>query len=52
MTDKAYHKLKQIEEALQAFDRANLYDSSIALWRALDYQSNKTDRALPPMKDF
>jgi len=44
MTDKDYEKLKQIEEAIQAFNGKNLYESSLALYKALDYQSNKTAR--------
>ena len=44
MTEKDYEKLKQIEEAIQSFNSKNLYDSSLALYKALDYQSNKTNR--------
>ncbi|MFN8262613.1 MAG: Eco57I restriction-modification methylase domain-containing protein [Chitinophagales bacterium] len=47
MTDKDYDKLKQIEEAIQAFNSKKLYDSSLALFKALDYQSNKTERITP-----
>lgn len=47
MTEKDYDKLKQIEEAIQAFNSKKLYESSFALWKALDYQSNKTDRLSP-----
>jgi len=47
MTDKDYDKLKQIEEAIQAFNSKKLYESSIALFKALDYQSNKTERISP-----
>lgn len=43
MTDKDYDKLKQIEEAVQSFDSRKLYESSIALFKSLDYQSTKTD---------
>jgi hypothetical protein len=44
MSVKDYDKLKQIEEAIQLFNSNNLYDSSVALFNALDYHSNKTDR--------
>jgi len=47
MTDKDYNKLKQIEEAIQAFNGENLYESSLALYNALDYQSTKTERINP-----
>lgn len=47
MTDKDYDKLKQIEESIQAFDTEKLYESSIALYKALGYQSNKTERITP-----
>jgi hypothetical protein len=47
MTDKDYDKLKQIEEAIQAFNSKKLYESSLALYKALDYQSNKTERISP-----
>lgn len=47
MTDKDYDKLKQIEEAIQAFNSKKLYESSLTLYKALDYQSNKTDRLSP-----
>ncbi len=47
MTDKDYDKLKQIEEAIQAFNGKKLYESSLALYKALDYQSNKTERISP-----
>ena len=51
MTDKNYDKLKQIEEAIQSFNRANLYESSLAFFKALDYQSHKTVRINPPNFD-
>ncbi len=51
MTDKDYDKLKQIEEAIQAFNSKKLYDSSLALYKALDYQSNKTERISPATFD-
>jgi len=44
MTEKDYDKLKQIEVAITAFNSKKLYESSIAFYKALDYQSNKTDR--------
>ena len=44
MTEKDYDKLKQIEIAITSFNSKNLYESSIAFYKALDYQSNKTDR--------
>lgn len=47
MTDKDYDKLRQIEEGIQAFDTEKLYESSIAFFKALDYQSNKTQRIQP-----
>ncbi len=47
MTDKDYDKLKQIEEAIQAFNSKKLYESSLAFYKALDYQSNKTERISP-----
>ena len=47
MTEKDYDKLKQIEEAIQAFDTKKLYESSLALYKSLDYQSNKTERISP-----
>lgn len=47
MTDKDYDKLKQIEEAIQAFNSKKLYESSLALYKALDYTSNKTERISP-----
>jgi hypothetical protein len=47
MTEKDYDKLKQIEEAIQAFSGKKLYESSLAFYKALDYQSNKTDRLSP-----
>jgi DNA integrity scanning protein DisA with diadenylate cyclase activity len=47
MTDKNNDKLIQIEEAIQTFDSEKLYESSIALYKALDYQSNKTERISP-----
>lgn len=51
MTDKDYDKLKQIEEAIQAFDSKKLYESSLALYKALDYTSNKTERISPATFD-
>jgi adenine-specific DNA-methyltransferase len=51
MTDKDYDKLKQIEEAIQAFNSKKLYESSLALYKALDYQSNKTERISPATFD-
>ena len=39
--------LKQIEEAIKNFNSATLYESSVALYKALDYQSNKTERISP-----
>ena len=42
MIEKDYDKLKQIEEAIQSFTNKKLYESSIAFFKALDYQSNKT----------
>jgi len=51
MTDKDYDKLKQIEEAIQAFNSKKLYESSLALYKALDYQSNKTERISPTTFD-
>ena len=47
MTDKDYDKLKLIEESIQAFDTEKLYESSIAFFKALDYQSNKTQLIRP-----
>ena len=47
MTEKDYDKLKQIEEAIKAFNSRKLYESSLALYKALDYQSNKTERISP-----
>ena len=47
MTDKDYDKLKLIEESIQAFDTEKLYESSVAFFRALDYQSNKTQLIRP-----
>ncbi len=47
MTNRDYNKLKQIEEAIQSFDNKRLYESSVALYKALDYQSTKTDRLSP-----
>lgn len=44
MTEKDYDKLKQIEVAITSFNSKKLYESSIAFYKALDYQSNKTDR--------
>ncbi len=51
MTDKDYDKLKQIEEAIQAFNRNKLYESSLALYSALGYTSNKTERISPATFD-
>ncbi len=51
MTDKDYDKLKQIEEAIQAFNSKELYESSLALYKALDYLSNKTERISPATFD-
>lgn len=42
MIEKEVDKLKQIEEAIQSFNTKKLYESSIALFKSLDYQSNKT----------
>lgn len=47
MTEKEYDKLKQIEEAIQSFNSKKLYESSLALFKALDYTSNKTERISP-----
>ena len=47
MTDKDYDKLKQIEETIQGFNSATLHESSLALFKALDYTSNKTVRISP-----
>jgi adenine-specific DNA-methyltransferase len=47
MTDKDYDKLKQIEQAIQAFNSKKLYESSLAFYKALDYQSSKTERIRP-----
>ncbi len=47
MAEKDYDKLKQVEEAIQAFSNKNLYESSLNLFKALDYQSNKTERIKP-----
>jgi len=47
MVEKDYDKLRQIEEAIQAFDTKKLYESSLALYKSLDYQSNKTERISP-----
>ncbi|MBS1764070.1 MAG: Eco57I restriction-modification methylase domain-containing protein [Bacteroidetes bacterium] len=47
MTEKDYDKLKQIEEAIQSFNSKKLYESSLTLFKALDYQSNKTERISP-----
>ncbi|MDX2130361.1 MAG: TaqI-like C-terminal specificity domain-containing protein [Chloroherpetonaceae bacterium] len=47
MTDKDYDKLKQIEAAIQGFNNKNLYESSLAFYKALDYQSHKTQRISP-----
>lgn len=51
MTERDYDKLKQIEEAIQAFNSKWLYESSLTLYKALDYQSNKTDRLSPATFD-
>ena len=51
MTDKDYDKLKQIEEAIQAFNNKKLYESSLVLYKALNYQSNKTERISPATFD-
>jgi len=51
MTDKDYDKLKQIEEAIHAFNSKKLYESSLALYKALDYTSNKTERISPATFD-
>jgi hypothetical protein len=51
MTDKDYDKLKQIEEAIQGFNSKKLYESSLALYKALDYTSNKTERISPATFD-
>jgi type I restriction-modification system DNA methylase subunit len=47
MTEKDYEKLKQIEVAITSFNSKKLYESSIAFYKALDYQSNKTVRLTP-----
>lgn len=47
MTEKDYDKLKQIEEAIRSFNSKKLYESSLTLFKALDYQSNKTERISP-----
>ncbi|MBU1102004.1 MAG: Eco57I restriction-modification methylase domain-containing protein, partial [Bacteroidetes bacterium] len=47
MTEKDYDKLKKIEDAIHAFNSTRLYESSVALYDALDYQSNKTARISP-----
>lgn len=47
MTDKDYDKLKQIEDAIQFFNGNKLYESSIILFKALDYLSRKTERISP-----
>lgn len=47
MTDKDYDKLKQIEEAIQAFNSKKLYESSLTLYKALGYESTKTERISP-----
>lgn len=47
MTEKDYDKLKQIEEAIQSFNSKKLYESSLALFKALNYQSNKTEHISP-----
>lgn len=51
MTDKDYDQLRQIKEAIQAFNSKKLYESSLALYKALDYQSNKTERISPSTFD-
>lgn len=51
MTDRDYEKLKKIEEAIQSFSSSKLYESSITLYKALDYQSNKTVRLSPATFD-
>jgi adenine-specific DNA-methyltransferase len=48
MTDKDYEKLKQIEEAVQAFNSKMLYESTMVFFNALDYQSEKTVRLSSP----
>ena len=47
MKEKDYDILKKIEDAIQAFNCKDLYKSSIALYKALDYQSSKTERISP-----
>ena len=42
MAEKESDKLIQIEEAIQSFNNKKLYESSIAFFKSLDYQSNKT----------
>jgi adenine-specific DNA-methyltransferase len=42
MVEKESDKLIQIEEAIQSFNNKKLYESSIAFFKSLDYQSNKT----------
>lgn len=42
MAEKESDKLIQIEGAIQAFNNKKLYESSIVLFKSLDYQSNKT----------
>ena len=47
MPDKDYDKLKLTEEAILSFNSGKLYECSIALYKALGYQSHKTERISP-----
>ena len=42
MAERESDKIIQIEEAIQSFNNKKLYESSIAFFKSLDYQSNKT----------
>jgi len=44
MTDKEYEKLKLIEEAIQSFNHKNLFDSSVAFYKSMGYQSTRTSK--------
>lgn len=44
MVERESDKLIQIEEAIQSFNNKKLYESSIAFFKSLDYQSNKTNQ--------
>ena len=47
MAEKNKDSLKQIENTIRYFDGKKLYESSIAFYKALGYESDKTDRISP-----